>query len=176
MDSSLNWFETLYDTYADQIWRHLYFRLGDRERAQELMQEVFMRVWNYIQEGKTITHEKAFLYTAARNLFINEIRAKKDVVSLDDNLDESVFVEQHIPSPQKEAEARELMEHLNQLKEPYREVLIMRYIDGLQVRDIAEFLGEQETAISMRIKRGIDALQKRYRTPTMHSGENPTDI
>ncbi len=77
MDKRLIWFETLYDTHADALWKHLYHRLGDNERAKELMQEVFLKAWQYVLQGKQIEHEKAFLYRIAKNLFINEIRTKK---------------------------------------------------------------------------------------------------
>src|SRR3989344_4975700 len=74
-----------YDDFADAIFRHCYFRLSNRERAKELMQETFMRVWGYIERGNTIefTKIKPFLYKTASNLIIDEYRRNKNEVSLD---------------------------------------------------------------------------------------------
>jgi RNA polymerase sigma-70 factor (ECF subfamily) len=163
MDKRLVWFEELYDTHADAVWRHFYYRLGDDERAKELMQEVFLKVWQYIQSGKEVEHEKAFIYRIAKNLFINEIRKSGREISLEvleesgfDKPDESMDTSTY-------ATEKELLDRLTQIKDNYRIVLIMRYVDDLSVKDIAHILGEKETNISMRIKRGIEALKETYK-------------
>jgi RNA polymerase sigma-70 factor (ECF subfamily) len=162
MDKRLIWFEKLYDTHADAIWRHFYHRLGDNERAKELMQEVFLKTWQYVMLGKTIEHEKAFLYRIAKNLFINEIRTDKRTTSLDVLEDEGLELLDEHAMTTAHAEHTELMERLGMIKDSYRTVLVMRYIDDLPVREIASILDENETNISMRIKRGIEALKQTY--------------
>lgn len=162
MDKRLIWFEKLYDTHADAIWRHLYYRLGDRERAKELMQEVFLKTWQYVMSGKKIEHEKAFLYRIAKNLFINEIRTDKTASSLDALQEAGFEARDEQGDTATQAEHTELMERLGMIKESYKAVLVMRYIDDLPVKEIASLLDEKETNISMRIKRGIDALKKTY--------------
>jgi RNA polymerase sigma-70 factor (ECF subfamily) len=138
--------------------------VGDRERAQELMQEVFLRTWQYVMLGRTIEHDKAFLYRIARNLFINEIRTKKQVSSLEMLQGNGFEPEEEVEDPTAFATHAELMDRLGMIKSSYRDVLIMRYVDDLQVKEIAEILGENETAVSMRIKRGIEALKRSYGT------------
>lgn len=164
MDKRLQWFETLYDTYADAIWRHLYMRLGERERAKELMQEVFLKTWQYVMLGKTITHEKAFLYQTAKNLFINEIRTNRHTTSLDKLEESGAQIPGTAEATSAYAEHTELMERLALLKEDYKTVLILRYVDDLPIKEIAELLDENESTISMRIKRGIEALKATYVT------------
>jgi RNA polymerase sigma-70 factor, ECF subfamily len=162
MDKRLIWFEKLYDTYADAIWRHFYHRLGDHERAKELTQEVFVKTWQYVVLGKEIEYERAFLYRIAKNLFINEIRTKKSVVSLD-SLAEEGFEIKDEHNVVMSAEQKELIEHLGKIKESYRTVLVLRYVDDLPVKEIANLLEEKDTTISMRIKRGIEALKQTYK-------------
>lgn len=170
MDTRLQWFERLYDAHADALWRHLYLRLGNAERAKELMHEVFLKTWQQVILGKTIEHEKAFLYTIAKNLFINEIRTNKQTVPLDIliEMQHSALADPHANTA-SEAEHHELMERLSTLKDSYRAVLILRYVDDLAVKEIADILGEHETTISMRIKRGIEALKATYEPPTSSS-------
>lgn len=162
MDKRLKWFETLYDTHADAIWRHLHYRLGDSERAQELMQEVFLKTWQYVMFGNTIEHEKAFLYRTAKNLFINEIRTDKSTPSLDLLSDNGFEPQDQGDTTEAYAQHTELMDRLLLIKETYRTVLVMRYIDDLPVKEIASILHENETTISMRIKRGIEMLRQTY--------------
>jgi RNA polymerase sigma-70 factor (ECF subfamily) len=166
MDKQLELFERLYDTYADTIFRHIAYKLGDRERAKELTQEVFMKTWQYMLGGNTLTHEKAFLYRTAHNLFINEIRTDKRTASLS-LLEDAGFeaVDAQAQGGVVAAERHELQEKLRHLKPSYREVLVLRYIDDLSVKEIAAILDEQETNISMRIKRGIEALRTIYNQP-----------
>src|SRR3989344_9327840 len=70
-------FAEAYEQYANEIFRHCYYRAHDRERALELMQETFMRTWEYIAAGHDIDNVRAFLYRSASNLVINDARRKK---------------------------------------------------------------------------------------------------
>src|SRR3990167_4352630 len=78
-------FAKAYDEFADAIFRHCYFRLSNREKAKDMMQETFMRVWSYMEKGNTIefTKIRPFLYKTASNLIIDEYRRNKHELSLD---------------------------------------------------------------------------------------------
>ena len=66
-----------YEKFADGIFRHTYLRLGDREKAKDLTQETFLKVWQYLIGCKSVVNFKAFLYKVASNLIIDETRKKK---------------------------------------------------------------------------------------------------
>jgi len=70
-------FATAYDLYADAIFRHCYFRVNDREKAVDLMQETFMKTWEYLASGKKVTNLRAFLYRSANNLIVDQARRAK---------------------------------------------------------------------------------------------------
>lgn len=163
MDNQLSQFEDIFARFGDMIFRHILYRLGDRERAKELTQEVFMRTWQHLSLGKPIEHEKAFLYRIANNLFINEIRTDKTSTSLEVLKEESGY---EVIAPERGPSdfslEQELLEFLNDLSPRYREVLVYRYVDDMAVKDIANLLGEKETAISMRITRATEKLKQRY--------------
>ena len=57
-----------YKQYADSIYRHCYFRVYNKELAEDLTQETFIKTWKYIAQGKEIKNIKAFLYRVAVNL------------------------------------------------------------------------------------------------------------
>ena len=75
-------FVKAYDDLADAIFRHCYFRIGDRERAKDLMQDTFTKTWQYITDGTPVRDLKSFLYRVANNLIIDEYRKKREL-SLD---------------------------------------------------------------------------------------------
>lgn len=149
-----------YDQHADGIFRHCYFRISDRARAQDLMQETFTRTWEHIANGGTIENLKAFLYRVAHNLIVDEYRKKKSV-SLD-ALTESGFDPAADGEHEKivdSAEVEHMMKLLNKIDAKQREVVLMRHVEGLSPKDIAEVTGETENVISVRIHRGITALR-----------------
>ncbi len=152
-------FEVAYRDYSDAIFRHCYFRVFDRELGKELMQETFMRSWKYLAEGKKVDNMRAFLYRIANNLIIDYVRKKKEV-SLDDlqakGLDPSYDA---IPEMQRKVDESAIIASLSHLEPDYREVLIMRYVDGLNPADIAEITGESANTISVRIHRGLKQLR-----------------
>lgn len=156
-------FESAYVEYLEPIYRYFFYRLNDRDRAKDLAQETFMRTWLYARDGGTIQAMRPFLYTTASNLFKNELRAKKPVSSLDTLMSETSFeVEAEETSAEERLEATLLMKKVDELPEKYREVLLLRYVDGLPPRDIAPLLDESVTAVSVRIHRALSKLRELY--------------
>lgn len=156
-------FEASYDEFLEPIFLFLCARLGDRERAKELAQETFMRTWQYIARGHKIGQMRPFLYTTAYNLFKNELRGKRPVVSLDAIMEDASYEPRDTgATPEQKHEVSLLLRRLQELADPYRETLTMRYIDGLAVQEIAAILGETPAAVSVRIHRGLNTLRTRH--------------
>jgi RNA polymerase sigma-70 factor (ECF subfamily) len=150
-----------YDQYADAIFRHCYFRVFSRERGKELMQETFLRTWQYMADGKHIDNMRAFLYRIANNLIIDESRKKREA-SLE-ALQETGFDpsgEDGNATAASKLEERRILETLSKLDAPYRDVFVMRHIDGLKPAEIATMLGESSNAISVRLHRATEQLRK----------------
>jgi RNA polymerase sigma-70 factor, ECF subfamily len=143
-----------YDKYADAIFRHCYFRMyNDRELAEDIMQHTFMKTWEYISKGNDIENIRAFLYRVAHNLIVDRAR-KKSALSLDALMDEGF----NPPNDEHEhvlqiAEVGLLKTTLAKLDPSERDIIVMRYIDDLSVKEIAKTTGETENAISVRLSR-----------------------
>lgn len=148
-----------YDEYSHAIFRHCYFRVFERERAKDLMQEVFMRAWEYMAKGEKVLNMRAFLYRIANNLIIDESRKKKEA-SLD-KLQEEGF-DPGIDETDKmhtRIEHSRVVGHLQNLDDNYRGILVMRYMNGLSPSEIAEVTGESANTVSVRIYRGLKQLR-----------------
>ena len=150
-----------YDEFSDAIFRHCFFKLSDRELAKDVLQDVFMRTWEYMSQKGEIKNIKAFLYQVANNLIIDQYRKRKYNLSLEE-MKETGF---DVPSKEKRdayfsAEVRNIMEIIKKLDPIYKDVLFFRYVDDLSPKDIAEILNESENVISVRLNRGIKKIQE----------------
>lgn len=151
-----------YDDHSDAIFRHCYFRVFERERAKELMQEVFIKTWEYLKNGQSIENLKAFLYRVANNLIIDESRKKK-AVSLEQMQDQGFDPKDDTHDRLlKFVEGGELVRLLEQIEPKHRQAIQMRYVDDLDIKEIALALGETENNVSVRIHRGLEKIRKIY--------------
>lgn len=158
-------FIAAYDEYADAIFRFCYYKVQDRERAKDLMQETFTRAWIYLSEGKEIENLRAFLYKVARNLSVNELVRSK-ALSMDE-LAEGGFDPRDATSrtPEEESQIKELLSAIDTLEPDDRDLLIMRYVDDMQVKEIAAILDSAPNTISVRIHRALDRLRSALHLP-----------
>lgn len=152
-----------YDEFSDAIFRHVAFRLSDREKAVDVTQEVFIRLWDTVTKGNKIENPRALLYKIANNLIVDEYRKKK-TVSLDEMRDEQDFDIGYGGRGDLENgdDHVKLLHLISQLPEPYKDVLTMRHVDGFSVKEIARRVGETENVVSVRIHRAIQKIKDEY--------------
>ncbi|MCC2631068.1 MAG: polymerase sigma factor, sigma-70 family [Candidatus Paceibacter sp.] len=154
-------FIALYDEMADQLFRHCFFKLSNRELALDLVQETFARTWEYIASGKEVKNIKGFLFKVANNLIIDEYRKKK-AVSLE-TLQEQTGFDAPVNEHKKtifSVEVDTVLTHINKLDSKYKDVILMRYVNDYSPKEIAKILGESENAVSVRINRGLKKVQE----------------
>ena len=158
-------FQKTYDEYADPIFRYCYFQVSDRERAKDLAQDTFIKFWEYVASGQQVEYVKSFLYRIAINTVIDE-RRKKKTISLEKIAESGHdWADEKDEGKQKEMiyEGKQAVEAVAQLPEKYRDVLMLRYVDDLSIKEIAEISGESANNVSVRIHRGLEQLKKLLR-------------
>lgn len=149
-----------YDDFADAIFRYCFLRVSGRELAQDITQETFLRVWNYLAEGKNVKNFRPFLYRVATNLIIDEFRKKKPV-SLDAMKEDGVDIRLSNEKDLNELiDANDAVRVTAKLEDKYREIIILRYLDGFSVKEIAEIVQESENVVSVRLHRGLKKLKE----------------
>lgn len=154
-------FKETYDTHADALFRFAFYKLSDREKAKDVVQDTFVKVWEYMAADGEIGNMKALLYKIATNAIIDNYRKKKEM-SLDSLLEEGFD-----PNDQRhsgsaiidESEADLVIKAIHGLEDEDRSLLLMRYIDGLSVKEIALATGQRENTVSVRIHRAIKMLK-----------------
>ncbi len=153
-----------YEKFADAIFRHCYFRVNDRELAKDLLQDTFTKTWDFISRGGEIKNFRPFLYKVANNLVIDYYRSKKTApLSLDELKEKGVeprLIYEGKESPELTHLREDLLKIISGLEQSYREVIIMRYIDELSIKEISGALNDSENAIYVRLHRGLKKLKE----------------
>ncbi len=157
-------FLELYEREIDAVFRHCYLRVYSRERAKEIAQEGFCRAWNFIAEGKEVRHLRGFVYRIVNNLIVDESRKKREE-SLE-VLQEDGFEPSNdggMELLRQKIDAERVLVLLQKLEEPFREVLVLRYIDGFPPKEIAHILDITPDLVSVRLHRGKKMLREMLR-------------
>lgn len=151
-----------YEEFSDAIFRYCYAQTSSRETATDLAADTFTKAWQYIADGKTVEQMRPFLYRIATNAIIDYRRKKKES-SLDAMMEEGYdYADSTDIVGEREAmfESEQAMAILAELDDKYKDVLMMRYVEDMSVKDIAQAIGESENNTSVRIHRGLDKLKK----------------
>ncbi len=147
--------ENLVHRYSALLYRHCYVLLGQTQDAQDVVQETFLRYWKTTPDLRDEDHERAWLLTVATNLCRNRHRDKSRHPQVPlDSLPEQV---------EPLAEENSLTGALMQLPAPYKRVVLLHYIHGYKVREIAAMEHLTPSAVKMRLKKARDLLHDLYK-------------
>jgi RNA polymerase sigma-70 factor (ECF subfamily) len=154
-------FEALYVHYMDAIYRYIFFRVGDELQAEDLTEETFVRAWEALPNYK---HRKypfsSWLYRIAHNLVIDHYRRKKPVpisnglMRTYSNPNESL---DHIVDRKHEIQL--LVKAVGQLNELEREIVLLRFVEGLSHKEIASMVGKSQSSCRVTLHRALKTLR-----------------
>jgi len=155
-------FGELYQRYAHIIFRFIYSHLNERFEAEDLTEEVFLRVWrslsNFREQGVPFL---AYLFKVARNVLVDYYRRagrSGGLMSIEEKL-----ITDTRSDPAEAAivhlEHQEVRNTLGQLREDYRMVLILRFLSGLSPEETGEVMGRTPGAVRILQHRALSALR-----------------
>jgi RNA polymerase sigma-70 factor (ECF subfamily) len=158
-------FQELVERYQDRMVNFIQRSIGDRDRAQDLAQEVFIRVYRHLKRFDPEKKFSTWIYTIASNLAKNELRNRsRNPLVLFQTLTSS-WEDDHRPlqfedssmRPDDLYRKRRLQELVEQaaaeLPEHHREVFVLREIEGKSYEEIAEITGTQLGTVKSRLNR-----------------------
>ena len=154
-------FAHFYNTYKAKIYGFIYFKVSDEEKACDLTDEAFTRAFRYLKDDETheIENFQALLYKTARNLVIDFYRARKQNVSLD-AISEIASKEDVSKKIDDKLDIEKVAKAVKQLPEDYKEIIILRFIDGLSFNEISHSTGKSLGSCRMLAHRGIKKIKK----------------
>lgn len=158
-------FSQLYNLYFDRVYRYARLKVEHAADAEDVTAVVFLTAWRTIDRFSP-KHELSFagwLFRLAHNSLVDRYRRSHETVSLDDMRYES-WSGEVFPSPEAELEWRltlvELHEALLKLTEEQREVVLLRFVEGLSAREVGDIMGKQEGTVRGMQFRAIEALRR----------------
>ena len=154
-------FGSLYDIYADRIYRHIYYRTSNIEDARDLTQEVFVKAWQGLPKYKrTKTPFLGWLFTISHNRVIDYYRTKKDYAYLNNE----IVMEDREKRPDKLVEdqftQQEVRRAILKLPEDQQQVILMSFIEGFEYNEIAEALNKSEGNIRVIVHRALKRMRE----------------
>jgi RNA polymerase sigma-70 factor (ECF subfamily) len=160
----------LYDTYQADVYRFLYYRVGEKRTAEDLTAEVFIKMIkalpNYrLQDNRPF---RAWLMTITRNTAIDHHRRhkKEEHVALEESLTEAA------ESPETQVERSLTGSHLEKalltLTLDQREAVILRILGEVPIAEVAQILNKSETAVKALQRRGLQSLRRTLANWNIH--------
>ncbi len=159
-------FGELYNIYVVKIYRFVYFKVSTAEEAQDITSETFLKTWEYLNKEEQIENFKALLYKIARNLVIDFYRKRSQaeilVVETEDELENLASKMEDVSIRQAEVklEIQEIEKNLRKLKDEYREVIILKFIEGFSTGEIAKILEKPKSNVRVLSHRALKALKE----------------
>ena len=161
---NINDFKSLFDQYYQGLKSFIYYKIGDIDAAEDIVQEVFIKLWDRRDqiEMKTV---KSFIFTIANNMAINHLKHQKIVFNFARNDQRKKTSE----SPEYELELKEFKERLEnilaEMPENARVVFLMNRIEKLTYNEIAERLGLSVKAIEKRMSNALSFMRDKLKYP-----------
>lgn len=154
-------FGQIYKLYFAKIYRYCEFNLNDKDEAQDICQETFVKAWRSIKKFDTKRANwsiQAFLFTIARNLIIDRSRKKKEL-HLDGYL-ELTSGEDIYEGFERKNNVDIVKKAISRLEESERQIIILRYFEDMDTKEIANILGINDGAVRVRLHRTMEKLRK----------------
>lgn len=161
-------FEALVKRYTSVIYRFVFTYLKNQQAAEDVTQEVFVKVWKNMKKIDKNKSFKSWLYTVAKNSALDYLKKRQSLpfsrfeVEGKNVLAEKLADASRLPDTMAQnAESSIILSRaIAALSEKYRQVMTMYYYNYFNFREIAELLGEPINTIKSRHRRGVLMLSK----------------
>ncbi len=154
-------FAKLYDKYVDALYRFVTFRVPRIETAQDIVSELFLRVWQHLIKPEVAVKDiRPFLYQSARNLVADYYRTTQESLPLDEAIEtEKIAGHGSQQSINTDLSLKEVEQGISKLKPEWQEVVILAHVEGFTPQEIAEIIGKTPAATRVILHRAMQELK-----------------
>ncbi|MFB4159498.1 RNA polymerase sigma factor [Geomicrobium sp. JSM 1781026] len=153
----------LYDIHSYELIRYIYMLVNDELQSEDLLQETFIRAWKNVHRLNEIENPRAWLFKIAHNASMDYLRKKKPIHLIEKFIksvpDPSLQPEKYI---QTKEESRELVDRINNLKDRYRKIILLRKVHEFSIRETADILKWSESKVKTTLHRAMKSLEDSY--------------
>ena len=165
-------FTEIYLKYYQNIFNYFYYALNfNKELAQDLTQEVFLKAFknlkNYKFQGFSYL---SYLQKIAHNLLVNYYKKQKTLPLQVEDFQPILISEKIITK----SEISDLLDEIQKLRPNYKEVILMKYQNGLKIKEIAQILNKSENAIKLILSRARKKLKNSKKLGMLSKMESQT--
>ena len=156
-------FAKLYDEYIEQIYRFAYFKLNNKNDAEDLAHDVFLTAWQNIPKFVSMGYPfSSWLYKITRNKIIDRWRGKKNTVSTEvmkESGQEIEFLPNLIEKLNSDMTSEIAMRAVKKLEGIKQEVIFLKYVSEMDTKEIAKVIGKTEGATRVLLHRAIQEIK-----------------
>ena len=163
-------FRELFDRYGKQVFRHSFALTGNLQEAEDLLQDVFFQVFNKLNQYRGPGAFKKWILTICRNQTLNFLKKKGVKTFSFDFQDDNGLVDSNSQNDGLKVldEKEDISSLLGSLEPKVREVLLLRLVENLSYREIAEVVGLKEDNLRQIVSRGLAQLKKEQTSDALH--------
>lgn len=157
-------FGELYDRHVVRVYRHIYYMVGNAAEAEDLTSQTFLRAWEAIDRYQVRGAPfVSWLLRIAHNLGVSHLRAKRETSQVHEGIVDDKMRRDPESAYAQTAEEELVREAILRLREEQRQVIILRFIEDLDYREVAEIIGKSVAAIRVIQHRALNSLRKQMK-------------
>jgi RNA polymerase sigma-70 factor (ECF subfamily) len=157
----LDEFEKIITEFQDQLFRFAFFRTGSLADSQDIVQDVFLKLFKNYEYPSTVQNVKHYLFRSISNACTDYQRKRKPFFESIEKISDSNFLQEKEASHQLllTEELQRIDTILQNIPDEQAEIIRLRVLDNLSFVDIAQLLAQPVTTVKSRFKYGIDKLK-----------------
>ncbi len=155
-------FKKIFDDHSSPLRNFIYYRSGNLELSQDLVQEAFVKLWQNCAKVP-VDKAKSYLYKIAKNMLLNNVAHNKVRLKYESSISKENDNETPEFKMEEEEFKKSLLSAIEELPEDQRIVFLMSRIDKKKYREIAEELDLSVKAVEKRMHKALMALRKIYK-------------
>jgi len=157
-------FGELYDRHVVRVYRDIYYMVGNASEAEDLTAQTFLKAWEAIERYQVRGAPfVSWLLRIAHNLGVSHLRAKRETSQVHEGIVDEKMRRDPESAYQQTAEEELVREAILKLREEQRQVIILRFIEDLDYREVAEIIGKSVAAIRVIQHRALNSLRKQMK-------------
>lgn len=157
-------FSKLYDLFVNPFYRYVYFRVNGTVDAEDLLATIFIKIWSNLKKYRDTDQSfSAWAYRIAHNVIIDFYRSQNGSAKIA-LLDESLVDEKrenHSKTLTEQTLTHEILKKaMQKLKDDYKQVVLLKFMNELENPEIAEVMGKTESSVRILQFRALRQLRK----------------
>jgi RNA polymerase sigma-70 factor, ECF subfamily len=153
-------FALIYDHYKERLYRFIFFRVGHKELAEDILSDTFVKAWQKLSLINQTDSFNGWIYQVAKNNIIDYYRIKRITLSIEEVTETVSDSESPVDQANLTIEQKIMLELVERLVEEQRLVIQYKFFEDLTNNEIAAIMGKSEGAIRVIQHRAVKKLQQ----------------